>query len=158
MEANIGISAANRKKVAQLLNALLADEFLLYVKLLNYHWNVKSDHFRDMHKLFLDLYEDQLQVCDDVAERVRSLDEASFGTMQEYRKHTQLKEHPGKKLTDQEMIRNTLEDYEAIIRTIRIIAPACMDKYADLGTNNFLLNLLEKQEKTAWMLRASLVK
>lgn len=158
MEANIGISVANRKKVAQLLNALLADEFLLYVKLLNYHWNVKSDHFRDLHKFFLDIYEAQLQICDDVAERIRSLDEVSFGTMQEYSKHTQLKEQPGKKLTDQEMIKHLLEDHETIIRTIRTIAPACMEKYADLGTNNFLLNLLEKQEKTAWMLRASLAK
>jgi len=158
MEAHIGISAGNRKKVAEILNALLADEFLLYVKMLNYHWNVKSNHFRDMHKLFLDLYEDQLQICDDVAERIRSIDEDSFGTMQEYTKHTQLKEQPGKKFTDQEMVKNLVVDHETIIRTIRKIAPECLDKYEDLGTNNFLLNLLEVQEKTAWMLRASLVK
>lgn len=158
MEANIGISAINRKKVAQVLNTLLADEFLLYVKMLNFHWNVKSHHFNDLHAFFKSLYETQFQICDDIAERARSLDEAAFGTMQEFAKHTQLKEQPGKKLSDQEMVKQLLEDHETIIRTIRTIAPACMDKYADLGTNNFLLNLLEKQEKTAWMLRAGLVK
>lgn len=158
MEINIGISATNRKKVAQLLNALLADEFLLYIKTLNYHWNVKSRHFRDLHKFFLDLYETQLQICDDVAERTRSLDEPSFGTMQEFAKHTRLKEQPGKMLNDQEMIKQLLLDHEAIIRTIRVDAQACMDKYSDLGTNNFLLNLLEKHEKLAWMLRAGVMK
>lgn len=158
MESNIGISAANRKKVAQLLNTLLADQFLLYVKMLNFHWNVKSHHFNDLHAFFKSLYETQFIVCDDIAERARALDEAAFGTMQEFAKNTRLKEQPGKKLSDQEMIKHLLEDHEAIIRIIRIDAQTCMDKYADLGTNNFLLNLLEQQEKTAWMLRASLVK
>jgi starvation-inducible DNA-binding protein len=78
--------------------------------------------------------------------------------MQEFAQHTRLKEQPGKKLTDQEMIHHLLEDHEAIIRVIRVDAQACLDKYADLGTNNFLLTLLEKQEKLAWMLRAGLVK
>lgn len=157
MEINIGIPADNRKKVTHILNTLLADEFLLYIKTINYHWNVKSKHFRDMHKLFLDQYEMLLQICDDTAERVRSLDEPAFGTMQEFSKHTRLKENPGKQLTDQEMIKNLLEDHEAIIRTIRKDQQTSME-LGDMGTNNFLLNLLEKQEKIAWMLRASLVK
>lgn len=158
MEAHIGISTANRKKVTQLLNALLADQFLLYVKMLNFHWNVKSHHFNDLHAFFKSLYEAQFQDCDDIAERVRALDETAFGTMIEFTKNANLKEQAGKKLSDQEMIKHLLEDLESIIRTVRTHAQACADKYDDLGTNNFLLNLLEKQEKTAWMLRASLVK
>jgi starvation-inducible DNA-binding protein len=157
MEINIGVPAANRKKVALILNVLLSDEFLLYIKTINFHWNVKSKHFRDMHKLFLEQYEMLLQICDDTAERIRSLDEPAFGTMQEFSKHTRLKEHPGKSLTDQQMIKSLLEDHEAIIKTIRKDQQSSMD-LDDMGTNNFLLNLLEKQEKMAWMLRASLVK
>ena len=158
MESNIGVSAANRKKVAHALNTLLADQFLLYVKILNFHWNVKSNHFNDLHLFFKSLYEIQFQDCDDIAERVRSLDEVAFGSMQEFTKNTRLKEHVSKKLNDQEMIKHILEDFESIIRIIRTDAQACIDKYDDLGTNNFLLNLLEKQEKTAWVLRASLAK
>ena len=157
MEINIGIPAANRKKMATILNSLLSDEFLLYVKTINFHWNVKSKHFRDMHKFFLDQYEMLLQISDDVAERIRSLDEPSFGTMQEFLKHTRLKEHPGKALTDQQMIKSLLEDHESIIKIIRKDQQTAMD-LGDMGTNNFLLNLLEKQEKMAWMLRASLIK
>lgn len=158
MNINIDITPANRKKVAQILNTLLADEFTLYIKTLNYHWNVTSHHFNDLHKFFESQYEALLEFSDSVAERVRALDEPAFGTMQEFAKHSQLKEKPGAKLTDTQMIKNLLEDHEAIIRSIRISQQECMEKYKDAGTNNFLLNLLEKHEKMAWMLRASLVR
>ena len=158
MQINIGISAANRKGSAQVLNQLLCDEFVLYTKTLNYHWNVKSHHFRDMHKFFLDQYEALLQICDDVAERVRSLDESATGTMQEFLKNTQLKEKNSAKLTDLQMVADLLDNHEAIIRYIRDNIDKVTDTYKDMGTNNFLLNLLEKQEKMAWMLRACLVK
>lgn len=78
--------------------------------------------------------------------------------MQEFTNNTKIKEQPGKKLRDQEMIKNILQDIEAIIAAIRVDAQTCVDTYGDAGTNNFLLNLLEQQEKTAWMLRASLAK
>lgn len=158
MAIAIDISAANRKKVAHILNELLADEFTLYVKTLNYHWNVKSHHFNDLHKFFESQYETLLEFSDSVAERVRSLDETAFGTMHEFLKHGQLKEKPGAALTDAQMIKNLLEDHEAIIRSIRKSQDDCMNKYQDASTNNFLLNLIEKHEKMAWMLRASLVK
>ena len=40
--ANIGISTKNREAVGKILNALLDNEFVLYVKTLNYHWNVRG--------------------------------------------------------------------------------------------------------------------
>lgn len=155
---NIGISIENQIQVGKLLNNLLANEFALYVKTLNYHWNVESHQFHSLHEFFKDLYEKQFDICDDVAERIRSLGEVASGTMQEFTKNSKIMEHPRKKLSDQEMIKQLLEDIEAIIRIIRTDAQISLDKYKDLGTNNFLLNLLEKQEKTAWMLRASLAK
>ncbi|MEK6912322.1 MAG: ferritin-like domain-containing protein, partial [Candidatus Thermoplasmatota archaeon] len=33
---------------------------------------------------------------------------------------------------------------------------ACAEKYEDMGTNDFLTGLVERHEKTAWMLRAML--
>lgn len=158
MQANIGISAQNRKKTAELLNVLLSDEFLLYTKTLNFHWNVKSHHFNDLHLFFKSQYEALFEICDDVAERSRSLDEPSFGTMQEFLAHTRLKEKSAAKLSDQAMVKSLLEDHEAIIRTLRVDQKVCLDKYDDAGTNNFLVDLMGKHEKMAWMLRASVVK
>jgi starvation-inducible DNA-binding protein len=33
---------------------------------------------------------------------------------------------------------------------------SCVDKFHDIGTNDFLTGLMERHEKMAWMLRAML--
>jgi starvation-inducible DNA-binding protein len=55
------------------------------------------------------------------------------------------------------MIRNLLNDHETIIKQIRKDIDLTA-KINDMGTNNFLCDLIEKHEKTAWMLRAHLGK
>lgn len=156
MEPKIDISAENRKKSAQILNLLLADEYLLYTKTLNFHWNIQSMQFHDLHKFFEHQYEELLEIVDSIAERARAIGHPSFGTMQEFVKHSRLKEEPGKVPSDKEMIKKLLADHEAIICVLRVDQEVTMQKYKDAGTSNFLLNLLEKQEKMAWMLRACL--
>lgn len=52
------------------------------------------------------------------------------------------------------MASNLLADHETIIRTIREKIPEIGEKYGDVGTEDFLTSLMEKHEKTAWMLRS----
>ncbi len=40
MSPNIGLSDGQRQGVIQMLTPLLADEYVLYTKTHNYHWNV----------------------------------------------------------------------------------------------------------------------
>jgi starvation-inducible DNA-binding protein len=40
MNINIGLEAKQREAVVGLLSPLLADEYVLYTKTRNYHWNV----------------------------------------------------------------------------------------------------------------------
>ena len=44
---DIGIEAENRKEVVGILNILLADEYLLFTKTRNYHWNVVGKDFKE---------------------------------------------------------------------------------------------------------------
>ncbi|HYY71204.1 MAG TPA: hypothetical protein VE595_02225 [Nitrososphaeraceae archaeon] len=37
-----------------------------------------------------------------------------------------------------------------------LVADECEDKYYDMGTNDFLISIMQKHEKMAWMLRAHL--
>jgi len=70
---NTGISKENSKKVAEALNEVLADEFVLYTKTLNFHWNIEGRDFHALH-LFLDEQYNQLQtIIDSVAERIRKV-------------------------------------------------------------------------------------
>jgi len=40
MKIDIAIPEGARQTVVEILNTLLADEYLLYTKTRNYHWNV----------------------------------------------------------------------------------------------------------------------
>jgi starvation-inducible DNA-binding protein len=57
MEAKIGIKQENLTSVAHTLAVTLADEFLVYTKTRNAHWNVEGNNFHAMHKFFEEQYE-----------------------------------------------------------------------------------------------------
>jgi len=157
METNIGLSSKTRKDVAKILNALLSDEYLLYTKTLKYHWNVHGIVFHDFHALFLQQYEQLLNLADDIAERVRAMGEPAYGSMTEFLKNSRLKEEPGKIPDALGMIKQLLEDHETIIRQMRKDLETCAE-LGDMGTNNFLTDKMEHHEKIAWMLRATATK
>ncbi len=156
MKLNIGLTDRQREGVVEILNTLLADEFVLYAKTRNYHWNVTGPQFHELHRFFQEQYEALNDIVDEVAERVRALGGNAIGTLAEFLKRTRLKEHPGKYPSARAMLANLLEDHEAIIRHLRSDLETCAEKYRDMGTNDFLTELLQRHEKMAWMLRASL--
>jgi starvation-inducible DNA-binding protein len=156
MAVEIGIPERNREAVVRILNDILSDEYVLYTKTRNYHWNVVGPQFNDLHKFFEARYEELNEIVDDVAERARALGGRSRATIVEFAKFARLKEHPGDYPTAKEMVANLLEDHEALVRTLRADSEACAEKYEDMGTNDFLTGLVERHEKTAWMLRAML--
>lgn len=153
---NIGLSDEQREGVVKILNGVLSDEYVLYTKTRNYHWNVTGPQFNDLHKFFEEQYTEINVVVDEVAERARSLGGWAFGTLAEFSQHARLKEHPRHYPSAREMIVNLLADYETNIRQLRGDLQACDEKYNDMGTNDFLTGLMEKHEKMAWILRAFL--
>ena len=156
MKLNIGLSDQDRKGVVDILNIVLADEYVLYTTTRNYHWNVVGPQFHDLHKFFESQYEELNEVVDEVAERVRALGGTALGTLTEFLKHTRQKEHPGQSASTLEMVNNLLMGHEAIIQSLRVDLESCADKFHDIGTNDFLTGLMERHEKMAWMLRAML--
>ena len=156
MAPNIGIGDEHRDGLQKILAALLADEYVLYTKTRNYHWNVVGPQFNDLHKFFESQYDALNEVVDDVAERARTLGGPAIGTLAEFVKLARLKEHPGQYPEAKQMIANLVADHEAIVRTLRGDLATAMDKLGDAGTSDFLTGLMEKHEKMAWMLRSFL--
>jgi starvation-inducible DNA-binding protein len=156
MKPKIGLSDANRDGVIMLLTPLLADEYLLYTKTRNYHWNVAGPQFNDLHKFFETQYEALDGFVDEIAERIRQLGAPSPGTMAEFVKAARLREHAGEYPDAQGMIGALLADHEAVIQALRADLATAQDKFSDAGTCDFLTGLMEQHEKMAWMLRAFL--
>ncbi len=156
MKVDIGISEANRKKVVEILNSVLADEFTLYTKTRNYHWNIVVSQFNELHK-FLELQYQELEIImDDVAERARIIGGHAIGTLSEIKERTSLKEHPGEYPVASKMIENLLHDHETVAKELRTTQAECDKKYEDVGTSDFLTGILQQHEKMAWMLRSTI--
>ena len=153
---NTGISEQNRQGVVDILDGLLADEYVLYTKTRNYHWNVVGPHFNDYHKVFEEQYSGLSDDVDEIAERIRSLGYKTSASLNEFQKNSRLEEHPGEYPTATSMALNLLSDHETIIRTIREKITDVGTQFGDAGTEDFLIGLMEKHEKTAWMIRSIL--
>jgi starvation-inducible DNA-binding protein len=152
----IGISQQDRQEMARHMQLLLANEYVLYTKTLKFHWNVEGKHFGALHAFFKEQYESMLDIVDDVAERIRALGHMSTGTLKEFSQNAIIPEEPGNNPDDLGMIRLLLLGHEEIIRQLRNMAETAIT-LKDIGTNNFLIDLMEKHEKMAWMLRAHIV-
>lgn len=162
MAANIGLEEKMVKASKNVLNNLLADHFVLLAKTWNYHWNVKGVSFHSYHVFMEQLYNGLIQDIDEIAERIRALDERPIGSLQGYLEHNRIKEHCESKLMPEakEMLAILSQDNDTLIREIRkdIEQLEKDENTDDAGTTNFLEDMIERKEKTAWMIRAYLEK
>lgn len=140
----------------QLLNGLLADEFVLYMRTLNFHWNVRGMQFHSLHKFFEELYVAGAQRIDDIAEKVRTLGGVATATLGEYLKMSRIKERTGEVPDPRVMISTLAADHETVIKQLREAYHTVHEKFDDPSTENFVCDLLEKHEKTKWMLQTHL--
>ncbi len=152
----IGISEDNLLKVAKILNGVLSDEFLLYVKTRNAHWNIEGNDFYNKHKFFEAQYEQLDGIVDDVAERIRTLGHYAAASLKTYLELTHLTEQSREPNDSPGFIRELLIDHEVICVHLRENINFIANDLKDVGTSDFLTGLLETHEKMAWMLRAHL--
>lgn len=155
MEAHVGVAPKGHAAMQLVLVDLLADEYVLLIKTRKYHWNVTGPTFHDLHGVFGAQYEALNTLTDDIAERLRQLGPEAPGTMTEFLKYATLTETPGKNPDALGMVKDLLADHEALIQTLRGHLVRCRPTCDDLGTLNFLTDVLQSHEKTAWMLRAT---
>ena len=156
MEPKIGITKDNLAKAAHILNGFLADEFLLYAKTRNAHWNVEGPNFHEKHKFFEEQYEQLDEIMDDVAERIRSLGHYAPATLKAYLELAHLTEESREKNDGAGFVKELLTDHESIISRLRENINHFANKLHDAGTSDFITGLMETHEKMAWMLRAQL--
>ncbi|WP_458626078.1 Dps family protein [Winogradskyella sp. PC D3.3] len=153
---NIGITAENRQAIADQLSKILADEFILYSKTLNFHWNIEGPDFHSVHLYLETLYEEQQEVVDTVAEKIRALGHFVPATLQKYLELTHLTEKTKGANDSQSIFAELLADHESIIIFIREEIQPIAEKWEAAGISDYITGLMEQHEKTAWMLRSHL--
>jgi starvation-inducible DNA-binding protein len=140
------------------MKQILADQFILYVKARNYHWNVTGPHFYGLHALFENIYDELADDIDKVAERIRSLGMNTPGTMKEFWELSSLEEKPGNYPESLMMVQEIATDFETIIEKLKSSANKMQSSLGDDVSAGMLYGLMEKYQKTVWMLNAFLEK
>jgi starvation-inducible DNA-binding protein len=154
MKIDIGIAPESRKTIADGLSRLLADEYTLYLKTHNFHWNVTGPMFNTLHLMFEQHYTEAALAVDLVAERIRALGLPAPGTYREFAELSSIKEARGVPEW-KEMVEQLVLGHEACVRTARKVFPRA-EGANDEPTCDLLTQRMQLHEKTAWMLRSLL--
>ena len=154
MQTNIGINETDRKAVSDQLAKLLADEFVLYTKTRNAHWNIEGPDFHTVHVFFESQYEQLEEVVDSVAERIRKIGHYAPATLTQFLQLTHLTEKLENNNDSQGYMKELLSDHESIIKFLRGNINSFAEKFNDQGSSDYLTQLLETHEGMAWLLRS----
>jgi starvation-inducible DNA-binding protein len=152
----LGWNTEEVDKITHALNSVLANYSVHFQKLRNFHWNVKGSDFFDLHTEFEEQYKEALENIDEIAERIRIFGETPFSTMQEYLRHSEIKEAQTN-LTSDLMIRELLNDYRVLVQYMSAVIEIAGEQY-DAGTESLIKGFIKKIEKHHWMLSAFLAK
>jgi starvation-inducible DNA-binding protein len=156
MIPNIGITDSHRLAVSNELAKILADEYVLYTKTRNAHWNVEGPDFHTQHIFFEGQFQQLDGFVDDVAERIRSLGHYAPATLKSFLSLTHFTEESRSANDSAGFITELLKDHESLIIHLRESINRFANEFNDAGTSDFITGLLESHEKMAWFLRSHL--
>ncbi len=140
--------------VVESLAHLLADNYTLYLKTQNYHWNVTGPHFQQLHLLFQAQYEELAASNDEIAERIRALGAKAPGSSAAYAKLAKIKEENGDP-DWKSMLKNLAQDQDKICETVTATLKLAQE-VGDEPTADLMIGRLTVHQKNRWMLQAHL--
>lgn len=142
-------------KLIEMLNKNLSNLQVLYVKLHNYHWNVKGMNFKPIHEMTEAYYDYFAEQYDEVAERIVQLGGKPFATLQDYLKNASVKEENKNVFDAKEVLNSVLADFEILNKEFKEISEVCGDA-GDVPTANIADDNVAWLEKEIWMIKASI--
>lgn len=137
------------------LQKLLADEITLFIKAKNYHWNVTGLHFRALHSLFDEISLQATSTADEIAERLRALEQKVPANLDIFAKNATLLQETKTSLKAEKMIANLISDYQQINSNLEH-AIIVADTTEDIATSDLLTGFLGEHQKMIWILRSHL--
>jgi len=132
------------------LHHLLGDMYALFIKSQNYHWNVESSSFVEIHTFLDAIYRGLVDPIDLLAERIRQLGDYVPIDLEYLKKNSDIPA-PKAKLSDKEMIADLIKSFEVVIKCANAVLKETGE---DSVTANMLTDRLTEFEKTVWMLKS----
>lgn len=142
-------------KVVNQLNQIQADAHALYVKVHNYHWNIKGMHFYPIHNKTEEIYDKLGELYDDLAERAIQLGGKAVLTIGSIVALTKIEEEKGDSFDSKYVLGSIIKDFQYLKGKFQELA-AIADEVDDSTTVAMAEEEVAYLEKELWMLGASI--
>ena len=153
----IALPANARSESARLLNEILADTTILYALYKKHHWLVAGPTFYQLHLLFDKHAEEQLELIDEIAERVQMLGGIAVGDPRHAADLTSILRPPDGAEPVPVMIDRLLAAHEVVIEKVRK-GIKTTEESEDWGSNDLLMgDVLRRHELQVWFLSEHVV-
>lgn len=142
-----------REHLILFLNRLLANYFVLYIKLHRYKWFMKGKHIFAFQTYFEEMYGSMKDDIDMLAEHLLSMDGKPFATMVKFIKEATIEEATADD-EEEEMIDQLANDFSQVGKEMKEIGIKKAEKINDDLTKHILLCLEQKLNKYIWRCKA----
>ncbi len=142
------------KQLIDKLNTNVANLQVLYVKLHNYHWNVRGAQFFSIHQVTESYYDYMAEQYDAIAERILQLGAKPLTTLKEYLDNATLQEEQGKDFEPPYILDRLIEDFKQLKKDFKEISDLA-NEINDQTTVAMADENVAWLEKAIWMLNAS---
>lgn len=147
------LDSAKAQKVADAINRVLADSFVLYLKTKNFHWHVTGPQFRDLHLLFDEQAAQIFALTDLIAERVRKNGAATLTSAQAIAAKSRIAPQDDPALPAAAMIAELAEGNRQLIAALRE-TKAAAGAAGDNATDGAIDDWTDQAEQRLWFLTA----
>jgi starvation-inducible DNA-binding protein len=146
-----------RLEMTEQLNFLLADTMTLRDLYKKSHWQVAGPTFYQLHLLFDKHYGEQVEVVDEIAERIQLLGGVSLAMAADVAETTRIERPPRGREEVPVQISRLLDAHQIIIGHCRQLARRASE-LGDDGTNDLVVSdVLRANELQVWFLNEHLV-
>jgi starvation-inducible DNA-binding protein len=149
----LGFTYLETAEIVVSLNQLMANYFVHYNKLRNFHWNVDSQDFFELHQEFENEYNTVMQGIDTIAERIRVFGLKPSMTINEILVISEIEEAKADKMSSVEMVKEILKDYEILHNKMLNVMNAALET-GDNVTEQIVTDFMRNLENRNWMFTA----
>ncbi|MBT8385596.1 MAG: DNA starvation/stationary phase protection protein, partial [Bacteroidia bacterium] len=132
------------------LNQLIANYYVHYHKLRNFHWNVETQDFFELHQEFENEYNTVIENIDIIAERIRVFGLKPSMSIKEMLNLSEIQEVKADKMSPIAMVTEVLKDFDILHNKMLDVINAALDT-GDNVTEQMVTDFMRKLEKRNWM-------
>lgn len=152
--AQTSASTRTSSPVVRGLNQLLADSYALMANTHHAHWNVEGPDFFALHEAFEHQYKNLFEAIDEIAERVRALDELAIGGLRTLAAQAGIDEFKSP-LAAKDYVAGLVVAHEKAVADAISLRDAA-GSANDLETQDLAIGRIQWHQKTLWMLKSYL--